>query len=50
MGLGGEGGGTDKATYLGMKIEKVSGPDSEGVILEPDNYEDVINHIENSTR
>ena len=29
-----------------MKIEKVSGSDPDGVILDPDNYEGGINHIE----
>ena len=38
--------GWNKATYLWMEIEKVSGSDSEGVILDSDNYEDKINHIE----
>ena len=32
--------GGNKATYLGMKIEKVRGSDSEGIILAPDNYEE----------
>ena len=29
-----------------MQIEKVSGADSDGVILDPDNYDGEINHIE----
>ena len=36
----------NKATYFGMKIEKVSNADSEGIIREPGNYADKINHIE----
>ena len=34
-----------KEIYLGTKIEKVSDPDSEGVILSSKNYEGEINHI-----
>ena len=36
----------NKATYLGMKIEKIDTPDFKGVILDSNNYEDKINHIE----
>ena len=38
--------GENKSAYLGMKIEKASGPSSEGIIPESDNYEGEINHIE----
>ena len=36
----------DKATYLGMGIGKVDESDSEGIILDSDNYEGGINHVE----
>ena len=38
--------GGNKETYLGMGIEKVNNAEFEGVILDSDNYEDEINHIE----
>ena len=31
--------GENKSAYLGMKIEKVSDSDSEGIIPDSDNYE-----------
>ena len=37
--------GGNKATYLGMVIEKLSGPDFGGLILGPNNYGDKINNI-----
>ena len=36
----------NKAAYLGMGIEKVSDSNSEGIILDSDNYEGGISHIE----
>ena len=36
----------NKAIYLGVKIEKVGTPEFKGVILDPNNYEDKINHVE----
>ena len=36
----------NKSTYLGMGIEKVSNAELEGVILDSDNYEGEISHIE----
>ena len=36
----------NKATYIGMEIEKVDALDFKGVILDSNNYEDKINHIE----
>ena len=36
----------NKATYIGMEIEKIDTPDFKGVILDSNNYEDKINHIE----
>ena len=37
--------GGNKATYLGMKIEKVGDSNFVGVFLDSDNYEGEINHI-----
>ena len=36
----------NKASYLGMEIEKIDTPDFKGVILDSNNYEGKINHIE----
>ena len=36
----------NKATYLGMKIEKIDTPDFKGVILDSNNYEDKVNDVE----
>ena len=36
----------NKATYIGMEIEKIDTPDFKGVILDSNNYEDEINRIE----
>ena len=36
----------NNAIYLGMKIEKVDSNDFKGIILDSNNYEDKINHIE----
>ena len=38
--------GENKATYLGMGIGKVSDSDYDGIMLDSDNYEGAINHIE----
>ena len=38
-------GGGNKATYVGMGIAKVGDADSEGIILDSDNYEGEINHM-----
>ena len=36
----------NKATYIGMEIEKIDTPDFKGVILDSNNYEGKINHVE----
>ena len=36
----------DKATYLGNEVGKVGDSDFDGIILDSDNYEDKINHVE----
>ena len=38
--------GRNRATYLCIEIAKVRDPDCDGLILDPDNYGDKINHIE----
>ena len=36
----------NKAKYICMEIEKIDTPDFKGVILDPNNYEGEIKHIE----
>ena len=36
----------NEATYLGMEISKIKNGDFEGIVLDPNGYEDKINHIE----
>ena len=38
--------GGNQSTYLGTEIEKVSDSDFEGLVLDSNDYEDKINHIE----